>query len=190
MVLPGYLAGDGSTLALRAYLTRRGHRVTGWELGRNFGNVRKLVPRIIEQVTQRYEQEGRPVHLVGWSLGGVIARETAREIPHAVAQVVTMGSPVVGGSKYTVVARSSRRKGVDLDKVEQEIAKRNEVPITVPVTALYTKRDGVVAWRACIDPNPENHVHHVEVRATHIALPWNAAVLERIAEQIDAVARR
>ncbi len=188
MVLPGYLAGDGSTLALRTYLARRGHLVIGWELGRNLGDVRALVGRVIERVQRHRATGGVPIHLVGWSLGGVIARETAREIPEAVAQVITIGSPVVGGPKYTVVARSSRRRGMDLDGIEREIAKREEVALRVPVTALYSKRDGVVAWRACIDPNPANRVEHIEVDATHIALPWDAAVLRHVASRIEALA--
>ena len=188
IVLPGYLAGDGSTLALRAYLTRCGHRVAGWQQGRNRGDVRRLVPRIIDEVTRRYEAGGQRVHLVGWSLGGVIARETAREIPNAVAQVITMGSPVIGGPKYTVVARAPRRSGMSLDEIERAFAKRNEVPIKVPVTALYSKRDGIVAWQACIDPNPDNDVEHLEFNVTHVEFPWNATVLKQIAARIDAVA--
>ena len=190
IVLPGYLAADGSTVALRTYLARRGHRVSGWGEGRNRGDLRKLVPRVMKRVRQRAEEDGADVHLVGWSLGGVIAREVARELPDTVAQVITLGSPVIGGPKYTVVAHSSRRRGLDLDEVEKALARRNEVPLRVPVTALFTKRDGVVAWQACIDPNPENGVRHVEVDTTHVGLPWNAAVLSQVADQIDTLAQR
>lgn len=190
VVLPGYLAANGSTLALRAYLARRGHDVTGWEQGRNLGNVRRLVPRVIQAVAKRHEAAGQPVHLVGWSLGGIIAREVAREIPEAVAQVITMGSPVIGGPKYTVMARGRRGGEQGLDEIERAFAKRNAVPLTVPVTALYSKRDGVVAWEACIDPHVANGVEHVEVDTTHVEFPWNADVLQRIAARIDTAPTR
>jgi pimeloyl-ACP methyl ester carboxylesterase len=85
---------------------------------------------------------GAPVRLIGWSLGGYLAREVAREHPHAVQQVITLGSPVIGGPKYTAVAGAYRRRGVDLDAIEAEVAVRNELPLDTPITAIYSQSDG------------------------------------------------
>ena len=187
LVLPGYGAGDASTALLRAFLARLGYRVAGWGLGRNAGDVPKLLPRVIEAVERTAAAARRRVRLVGWSLGGVLAREAARERPRAVERVVTLGSPVVGGPKYTAVGRLYRLRGFDLDEIEREIAERHAArPIRVPIHAIYSRRDGVVAWQACLDRSSPD-VEHVEVACTHSGLGIDARVLALVA---DRLARR
>ena len=191
MVLPGFGTGDASTLVLRAFLRGLGYDARGWGLGRNRGDVRALVPRLLEKALAFHAKRGQPLRLVGWSLGGVIAREVARERPELVACVVTLGSPVVGGPKYTLAAEFYRRQGVDLDALEVQIAEREKLAIERPITAIYSRRDGIVAWQACIDrSNPR--VTHAEVEATHTGLGFNAEVYELVARALDpgAVAKR
>lgn len=89
LVLPGFGANNTSTAPLRRYLSWLGYQVQGWTMGRNTGNVRELLPQVVDQVRQLYVASGSPVNLVGWSLGGVIAREVARGHPHTVRQIVT-----------------------------------------------------------------------------------------------------
>jgi pimeloyl-ACP methyl ester carboxylesterase len=180
LVLPGFGASDTSTALLRRFLDGRGHRSHGWGMGRNRGDVPALVPRVIA-LTQRLAGDG-PVPLVGWSLGGVLAREVARERPDLVQQVITMGTPVVGGPKYTLTARTYAAQGADLDHIEAVVAERNREPITVPVTAIYSRNDGVVDWRACIDHHPQ--VEHIEVRATHLGMGASAQVFELLARRL------
>lgn len=183
LVLPGFGAGDGSTLLLRGYLRVLGYAVHGWGLGRNGGDVPALIPQVIERTERIAQRVGRPVRLVGWSLGGVLSRETARERPVAVERVVTMGSPVVGGPKYTLAGASYRRRGVDLDEIERQVAEREAVPIRRPITAIYSRNDAVVAWKACIDRfSPD--VEHVEVEATHSGLGFSARVYEIVADRL------
>jgi pimeloyl-ACP methyl ester carboxylesterase len=131
-----------------------------------------------------------PVALVGWSHGGVIARELARQAPEAVARVITFGTPVVGGAKYTAVAPLFRERGLDLDRLEREIAARNAAhPILVPITAIYSCEDAVVAWQACLDPdNPD--VEHVEVGGSHAGLGINPDVFGLVADRLAATPRR
>jgi pimeloyl-ACP methyl ester carboxylesterase len=124
------------------------------------------------------------VRLVGWSLGGALAREVAREQPQWVERVVTLGTPVVGGPKYTTVGALYRRRGVDVDAIEREAAARDAaLPIRVPVHAIYSRRDGVVAWQACIDRTSPD-VEHVEVASTHTGLGFDARVYALIAERL------
>jgi len=183
VVLPGFGAGDGSTGPLRSYLRLQGHRASGWGLGTNRGDVPSLLPRVVACVERVARRAGGPIALVGWSLGGVLARETARDRPDLVSRVVTLGTPVVGGPKYTAVADFYRRQGVDLDAIESEVDARYATPIRVPVTAVYSKRDGIVAWRACIDERSAD-VEHVEVRASHFGLGFSAEVYEIVAERL------
>jgi esterase/lipase len=185
LVLPGYGAGDASTSILRTYLRLLGYRARGWGLGRNRGDVEALLPRVADRVDRISRSEGGPVALIGWSLGGVLAREAARECPRAVRQVITLGSPVVGGPKYTAVAEVYRRRGVDLDEIEARVAERNREPLQSPVTAIYSRSDGVVAWRACIDPYP-NDVEHVEVETSHLGLGFSTEVYEIIARHLSS----
>jgi pimeloyl-ACP methyl ester carboxylesterase len=183
LVVPGFGAGDGSTALLRSYLGWLGYRVRGWGLGRNRGNVGALIPRVTELVAARAQEEGQPLRLVGWSLGGYLVREAAREQPEAVARIVTFGSPVVGGPKYTATAEAYRRRGHDLDAIEAEVAVRDRAPITVPITAIYSRNDGVVAWQACIDRSSPQ-VEHVEVRSTHLGLGVDPEVFRIVAERL------
>jgi pimeloyl-ACP methyl ester carboxylesterase len=183
LVFPGFGAGDISTIPLRRYLRGLGHDARGWGLGQNQGDMGALVPVVRDRVIRLADEQQHPVPLVGWSLGGVIAREVAREAPESVEQVITFGSPVVGGPKYTRVGDTYRARGVDLDEVEAQIASRDAVPITVPITAIYTKGDGVVAWRACID-HVSPRVEHVEVKTTHIGLGLHHEVFAEVARRL------
>ncbi len=185
LVLPGYRAGDVSTALLQGYLRFLGYHVRGWGRGRTHGEVQHLIPRVLKRLISLARKSGREVALIGWSLGGYLAREAARERPDLVQRVITLGTPVVGGPKYTVVARHFHRRGIDMDAMEAEIERRNRVVLRTPVTAIYSRRDAIVAWRACIDHNGSN-VEHVEVRTTHLGFGFSAEVYKIIAQRLAA----
>lgn len=177
IVLPGYGGADGSTWALRQALNRCGYRAEGWGLGRNNGDVPELMNTLLPRIRQRSDSLARPVHLVGWSLGGYLAREIARELPDCVAGVVTLGSPVVGGPKYTAVAKYWRSSDKALDEIEQTVEQRYAVPIRCPVVSIYSRRDGVVQWRASIDERSPN-VRNIAIGSSHLALGFSGRVIE------------
>jgi len=183
LVLPGLGAGDGSTVILRNHLRRLGYQVHGWGLGINSGDVPKLLRRVIEKVLELSRASGAPVKLVGWSLGGYLAREAAREVPHAVDRVITLGSPVIGGPRHTAVAPLYRRAGASFDAIDAIMARRELRPIEVPIVAIYSEEDGIVDWHACID-RKSPRVEHVRVRATHLGLGFAPEVLRIVAERL------
>ena len=183
LVLPGFAASDASTVPLRTFLRLLGHDARGWGLGTNGGDVAALLPRVIAQVERRSVATGMRVRLVGWSLGGVLAREAARDRPDLVERVITLGSPIVGGPKYTAVGRAYALRGVDFDAIEARIAERERTPLRVPVTAIYSKSDGIVAWQACIDRH-NDHVEHIEVSSSHTGLGVHAEVLALVAQRL------
>ena len=185
MVLPGFGTNDRSTRILRAHLKRLGYRARGWGLGKNSGNVPELIPEVAKVVAARAAREGRPVRLVGWSLGGYLAREAARDLPREVHQVITLGAPVVGGPRFTTTARFYRAAGTDFDRIDAFVARREDTPIRVPVTAVYSKLDGIVDWRACID-RTSPHVEHVRVRSSHVGLVLSPEVLRIVATRLAA----
>ena len=173
IVLPGFGADDYSTVPLRSFLRRLGHEVEGWSLGRNGGNVEALLPKVAKRARVLAERRGERVHLIGQSLGGVLARELARDQPERVAQVITLGTPVVGGPSYTRVGFVYDRR--QQARIGAAIRKRNRIPIRVPMTAVYSRRDGIVAWEACIDhDNPQ--VEHIEVSSSHFGMGLDPAV--------------
>lgn len=183
LLLPGYGAGDGSTALLRAFLRRLGFDAYGWGLGRNHGDVEELLDPVRTAVERLADRTGASVQLVGWSLGGVLARETARDAPQSVRQVVTFGTPVIGGPKYTAVGARYAAAGFDIDALEATVADRHRQPIAAPVTAIYSRADGIVSWRACIDPwTPD--VEHVEVGSTHIGLGIDPDVYRIVAQRL------
>jgi pimeloyl-ACP methyl ester carboxylesterase len=185
IVLPGFATGDRSTLAMRGYLRAIGYRPEGWGLGTNRGDVEALMPRVTQRIALRSAEYGGPIHLIGWSLGGVLAREAAREMPDRVRSVITMGTPVVGGPRYTVAARLYAAQGFDFDAIERRIAERERTPIRVPITSFYSKTDGIVAWRAAIDPS-DNPVEHVEVTDSHLGMGFSSRLYGQIAERLAA----
>ena len=122
---------------------------------------------------------------VGWSLGGVLAREVARERQDLVKSVVTLGSPIIGGPKYTRAAAFYERvMGEDLDEIEGAVVERNRIPISVPLTAIYSRRDAVVKWEACID-RYNQHCEHIEVDASHLSLGFDPRVLQLVRRAIE-----
>ena len=183
LALPGFGTGDLATTPVRSFLASRGHSTHGWGLGVNGGDVEELVPPATERTRELVEQNGGPVALVGWSLGGVIGREIARDEPDLVSQVITYGTPVVGGPKYT---RSAAAYGPDrVAAIEQTVAERNTIPIEVPITAIHSRLDGIVDWLACIDDfSPD--VTNIEVRSSHVGMGLDPDVWQILADALAA----
>lgn len=180
MLLPGYGANEENMRVLAQRLSGIGYEALQWEQGKNTGAVHKLLPKLKLRIENIVAQTSKPITLVGWSLGGYIARELARDLPHAIAGVVTLGSPAVGGPKYTITAAAYRKKGFNLDAIEAEMAKRDIIPICCPLTVLFSKVDGIVSWQATLD-RLTPHARHVEVRSSHIGLVHDAQVFRTLA---------
>ncbi len=179
--IPGWQAPELSGAPLRAFLKRLGYDARGWGFGINRGDAEADKDRLAAKVAEWADRHG-PVHLVGWSLGGVIAREVARDLPDAVAQVVTYGTPVVGGPTHTVVARSYG--AAECERIT-EISERHDRanPLRVPVTAIFSRRDGIVSWQACIDRVTAD-VEHVEVGSTHLGMGIDPDVWLTVASRL------
>jgi pimeloyl-ACP methyl ester carboxylesterase len=185
LILPGYGAGDGSTALLKVYLRFLGYRARGWGLGRNTGAVSDLLPRVLKRLASLARRSNQEVRIIGWSFGGYLARELARERPELVRQVITLGTPVIGGPKYTVAAASYRKRGIDIEAIAAEVEWRNQITLNTPVVALYSRVDGFVAWQACIDRQALN-VEHIEVETSHIGFGFSPDVYKIIAQRLPS----
>lgn len=186
---PGFAAGDWSTWVLRRYLIALGYDARGWGRGNNPGKVESILPELVRDAETLTRQTGGPIHVVGWSHGGILARQVARARPDLVDSIVTMGTPVVGGPKYTAVAHRFEEMGTDLDELERKIANQESSrPLEAPVTAIFSRRDGVVFWEACID-EWSRAVEHVEVESSHSGLGFHPDVLLEVARRLAAPVR-
>ena len=189
MLLPGYGTNESSMRPLGRYLKFLGYDVYEWGLGRNLGKVDSYTQQIGARTKELHDElDGTPLTLIGWSLGGVIARETARLFAPYVREVITLGTPIVGGPKYTAAAeRFAEASNIDLDKFEVEVHARNSEGISQPITSIYSRLDGVVGWRASVDVYNE-HARNIEVYSSHFGIGANGRVWRIIADTLKGPA--
>jgi pimeloyl-ACP methyl ester carboxylesterase len=183
IVVPALGGGDHSTLAIRLYLRYLGYDAHGWDRGRNIRPAGADLKPVAAQIRSLREKTGQPVSLVGWSRGGIIAREAARMAPDAARMVITLGSPFAAPAATNVLSRWRLITGEDFIAPSAEQLRRLGEPLPVPSTSIYSRTDGAVAWQACLEtagPRRES----VEVRGSHIGLGFNPAAFWVIADRL------
>ncbi|MDB5963911.1 MAG: alpha/beta hydrolase [Polaromonas sp.] len=185
MVFPGLTANDVSTVPLRHYVQSLNYKPWGWEQGFNLGPRAGVLDEARRSLVRTFEASGAKVSLIGWSLGGVYARELAKELPHMVRGVITLGTPFAGSYKATNAWRlyemASGRS------IEREVA-QYDLPAAppVPTTSIYSRSDGVVAWQASVQAARKGHAQteNIEVLASHIGLGVNPAAWWAMADRL------
>ena len=182
LVLPGLLGDDSSTIALRSFLGSLGYQVHGWGQGPNLGPRKGVFPAMQRQLERIHAESGRKVSVLGWSLGGVYAREIARAAPQSVRQVITLGSPLYGDPENSSNASAVYRfvSGGNRDDSHLRIPH----PPPVPTTSIYSRTDGIVGWGCSVErqgPQTDN----IEVNtASHGGLGSNPLVLYAIGDRL------
>lgn len=183
MVVPGFLATDRTTLGLQRALAAAGYRVTGWGMGLNRGARADMLERLVEAVER--SAEGGQVVLVGWSLGGVFAREAAKLRPDLVAGVVTLGSPFSGDPRGNNVWRLYEWiAGHPVDRPPLEVTLSAKPP--VPTLALWSRRDGIVA-PACARGEDGERDDHLELDCTHMGFAVSRRAYPQIIRAIGSL---
>ncbi len=180
ILFPGFMSAESSMYPVKHFLNRIGYAPEYWGLGINKGKVEKYRDAMIEKLLQ--EDQSEKLDLVGWSLGGVIAREIARSIPEKVNSIFLFGSPIKG-PEYTVGAeiygeKETQRISALLEKLE------SSKPIDVPTTILFSKKDNIVSWPSCIDSSNEQ-VRHYEVTSTHLSMGIDPQVWGLLASHLE-----
>ena len=187
LVLPGFTTTDQSTAVLRRYLTRLGYDAHTWDLGRNLGPkaIGREGEKLVERLDRCADATGRKVSVVGWSLGGVMARLVSRKRPDAVRQVISLGSPFTGTPRATNVWRAYELlTGQRIDDTQtKEQLREGATPPPVPSTAIWSREDGIVAWQNCVEPFGTNS-DNIEVHGSHCGLGVNPAVLYAVADRL------
>ncbi len=185
MVVPGFMSSERSTGVLRKFIAKLGYDVYDWGLGRNVGKVEYL-ELLLERIDEIYAKTGKPISLIGWSLGGVFARQAAKERPEIIQQIITLGSPFAGLTEpnnaewmYRLMNGGKRVKHVNSSFLENL-----PIPAPVPTTAIYSKEDGIVNWEICMEKEEDNFHQNIQVRGSHIGLGVNASVFSIIADRL------
>ena len=185
MVIPGFTANDASTFPLRSYLSGLGYECRGWGLGVNSGDLQTQVPQTLERIAAWYQDRSSehptPISLVGWSLGGVDRPGGGAPAPRPDRPRHHVRHAVVGAAPHHDLdgtIRPARRVRTDASPA------RNRQPILRPVTAIYSRNDGVVHWKACVDPDP--NTVNIEVSSSHIGLGIDPDVWVIVASTLGA----
>lgn len=185
LVLPGFMATDYSTAPLRRLLADLGYEAVGWNLGRNVRVDQARIEAMMACVERLVERTGSKISIVGWSLGGVFARELAKQAPDKVRQVISLGSPISDDRNHTNATRLFEY----LNGKEPEVMKTGnfrelaKAP-PVPTTSILTRSDGVVHWRGSVQANDHDACENIEVVASHCGLGVNPAAVYAIADRL------
>lgn len=178
LVLPGLMANDASMRPLRLRLRAQGLRAFRWCMGRNLGVTPDLLDRLDARVRRLQRKDGRPIVLVGWSLGGLIAREYAKRSPQRVAAVVTLGSPFSGEIANSLIARVYRWvAGHPVSAVPIPCNLAEKPP--VPTAAIWSRCDGVIPAAAARGDCGEADFE-IEVACPHLGYPSDAAAADAV----------
>lgn len=184
LLLPGFLASDLSMAPMRRYLRELGYDTHAWRMGRNLGGVARTRAALRGRLAEIHAATGRKVSIVGWSLGGVYARDLALQAPDMVRNVVTLGSPFAGDVRATNATRLYEALSGEAadDNPELRAAIAGDLP--VPATSIYSRTDGIVNWRTCL-LRPSDTAENIEVHfASHIGLGVNPAALWAVADRL------
>jgi pimeloyl-ACP methyl ester carboxylesterase len=191
LVLPGFLSGDGPTWPLRHFLTGLGYRAWPWGLGLNLGfstsyhyDIEALIEHRLKEIY--LDASDQKISIIGWSLGGVYAREMARNYPNLIKEVITLGSPISGNPGDTsITGIYSWVTQMPLhDPTFQEKILKSTAPVpNVPVTAFYSLSDNIVPPQ-CAMETPGPLTESIEVDCTHTGFGFNAQVFFMIAHRL------
>ncbi|HKF71974.1 MAG TPA: alpha/beta fold hydrolase [Stellaceae bacterium] len=183
-VLPGFLTNDGRTRHLRRLLVSLGYATYGWGEGVNWGPTDHAMAAIERRLREIRKRHGRRVTLIGHSLGGLLARELAKRFPDDVRGVVMLGAPIRLPTAtslavfFRLLARFHRTaRGMEIDELNLP------PPPSIPVAAIYTREDGIVAWESCLELAGDRR-ENIEVRGTHSTLPSNPMALAIVANRL------
>jgi pimeloyl-ACP methyl ester carboxylesterase len=184
LTLPGFLASDLSMAPMRRYLKELGYDTYAWRMGRNIGGVSRMRAALRDRLVEIHSATGRKVSIVGWSLGGVYARDLALQAPDMVRYVMTLGSPFAGDVRATNATRLYEALSGEVVEDNSELRRSIAGDLPVPTTSIYSRADGVVNWQTCL-LRPSDTAENIEVYlASHVGLGVNAAALWAVADRL------
>jgi len=186
LVLPGFTGDDRSTATLRWFLNHRNYRATPWRLGRNLGPTDHILDGMAA-LLDRFADAGERVSIIGWSLGGIFARELGRNHPAGIRTVITLGSPFQLSVRDRDATHASDAyqslSALHSARAAQMATDDVRPPVPVPTTNIFSRADGVVPWRSCVDTHG-HQCENIEVPGSHSGLGHNPIALAVIADRL------
>jgi hypothetical protein len=184
LALPGFLASDLSMAPMRRYLKELGYDAYAWNMGRNFGGVASKRGALRDLLRRIHDSTGRKVSLIGWSLGGIYARDLALQAPDMVRSVITLGSPFANDVTATNATRLYEMLSGEGVNDNREIREAIAGDLPVPTTSIYSRTDGIVNWHTSL-LRPSKTAENIEIHlASHIGLGVNPAALWAVADRL------
>src|SRR5437899_1921152 len=184
LTLPGFLASDLSMAPMRRYLKELGYDAYAWNNGRNIGGILRMRAALRDRLAAVHTATGRKVSVIGWSLGGVYARDLALQAPDMVRSVVTLGSPFANDIRATNATRLYEALSGETVDDNPEILQAIAGDLPVPATSVYSRTDGIVNWHTSL-LRPSKTAENIEVYfASHIGLGVNPAALWAVADRL------
>jgi pimeloyl-ACP methyl ester carboxylesterase len=188
VLFPGLAADKHSVMPLKTFFEGLGYTVHDWGRGFNVGPEGEPGPwldQLASEVQSITHHECGKTSLIGWSLGGIYAREVAKRIPARVRQVITLGTPFAGDVDQTNVAWAYRLLNGRHPPLDEAFSAQLKIAPPMPTTSIYSRSDGIVAWQACLQEGDAPHTENIEVDGSHCGLGWNSAVLKIMAERLS-----
>ncbi len=186
LVLPGFMSSDITTLPIRLFLDRLNYKTHGWNLGINFGFSDVFEEKLLKVLYGIYHYYNKKVSIIGWSLGGLFAREIAKKKPEMVRSVITLGSPFNDITTctnlkwlYEIVGRQK------VKNIDYCLLKNLDEPPPVPTTAIYSHTDGIVAGKGCMNKNCSDQIENIPVFSSHLGLCFNFLVYNILANRLS-----
>ncbi len=185
LVLPGLVTSDRSTFALRTFLKSLGYPTYGWDLGRNYGPLPGIEEAMLNRVDELTDKHGKKVSLIGWSLGGIYARQLAKMRPETVRSVVSLGSPFNGDPRATNAWKLYEfTSGHKVDDRQRHMGGDIADAPPVPTTAIFSKTDGICAWQLCVEKDGDQ-TENIEIHGSHCGLGHHPAAIYAIADRLS-----
>jgi pimeloyl-ACP methyl ester carboxylesterase len=188
VMFPGLASDRHALIPLKDCCESLGYVVYDWAQGFNTGPPPALEPwldGLAAHVRSIARRHGCRASVLGWSLGGIYAREVAKLVPRSTRQVITLGSPFAGTGQENNVAWVYRLLNGEKPIVDELLAARLRDNPPVPTSSVYSRSDGIVAWQACLLDETAGEAENIEVDGSHIGLGWNAQVLRIVADRLS-----
>ncbi len=188
VLFPGLASDERAIGPLKEFCEGLGYAAQDWGRGFNTGpqgDPEEWLDELTRHIQTKIKSSRGTVSLVGWSLGGIYAREVAKRIPWRVRQVISIGTPFAGSSQHTRVGLVYRILNGSAPAVDDSLSRRLRTAPPVPTTSIYSRSDGVVAWQACIQRGRRGQTENIEVAGSHCGLGWNAKVFAALADRLS-----
>lgn len=185
LIVPGFVQDAMAVTPLRQALRQLGYESHTWDQGRNLGFSKAALASLRAQAESLAASTKKKVSVIGWSLGGIFARELAFELPDVLRLVITLAAPFGRNPRasnmlwiYDLVTKSR------VDEMDDEMVLRIREPLPVPSSAIYSRHDGIVAWETCVEEVLCATNENIEVVGSHSGLGFNMQVLWVIANRL------